>query len=359
MAEIETLIVGGGLAGAACALTLARAGRAVTLIERSEGPHDKVCGEFLSGEALGDLAALGVDVAALGAVPLGTARVAARGRAHAAALPFPAASLTRRALDEAMLAACAAAGVAVRRGVGATRVSGRTVTLSTDETLTASALVLATGKHDLRGQRRPEGIHSDLVGLKAYYRAPHGPSSSVDLAFFPGGYAGLQPVEDGTVNACLVVARDRLRALGGEPDAVFAALRDACPHADALLGGSARVTARPLAVGRVPYGYVRRAAGAAYHVGDQAAVIPSFCGEGMGLALRSGRMAGAAILRGEAPEAFQDRFARLAGPRVKAAAVLSRLLCRPGLQPPAAWLAGAAPGLISGLAAATRTPRAA
>ena len=357
MAErADVLIVGGGLAGCAAALTLARSRRAVTLVEREDGPHDKVCGEFLSGEALAELEALGVSPAALGAVPLTDARVAARGRAHGAPLPFRAASLTRRALDEAMLDACMAAGVEVRRGVAVTRAEGRTARLSTGEAVTADALILATGKHDLRGQPRPDGLHGDLVGLKAYFRAPRGPRSSVDLAFFPDGYAGLQPVENRTTNVCLVVSRDRLRALGGDPSAVFAHMRTACPHAEGLLAGSERVTAKPLAIGRVPYGYVRRGAHDAFHVGDQAAVIPSFCGEGMGIALRSGRMAAEAVLAGESPDAFQRRFARLAAPRVRGAARLSRVLCRPGLQPPAAWLAGAVPGLLSGLAAATRTP---
>ena len=351
------LVLGGGLAGAACALTLARGGRAVTLIERSTRPHDKVCGEFLSNQALGDISALGVDVAPLGAVPLTRARVAARGAAQDSPLPFRAASLTRRVLDEAMLSACAAVGVEVRRGVTAQGLeqdgAGWRVRLS-DGRLQAGTLVGATGKHDLRGGRRPNGLHSDLVGLKRYVRAPRGPTTSVDLAFFPGGYAGLQPVEDGRTNVCLVVSRSRLQALGG-PDAVFDHLRAACPHADDLLAGSVLADGPPLAIGRVPYGYVRGRSDGAYHVGDQAAVIPSFCGEGMGLALRSGRMAAAAILAGEAPDAYQRRFARLAAPRVRGAALLSRGLCQGGVQPAAAALART-PGLVATLAALTRTP---
>ena len=42
------LVIGGGLAGAAAAVHLAGAGRDVCLLERTTGPHDKVCGEFLS-----------------------------------------------------------------------------------------------------------------------------------------------------------------------------------------------------------------------------------------------------------------------------------------------------------------------
>ena len=66
----EVLILGGGVAGCAASIALARKGRCVTLIEREPTPRHKVCGEFLSGEALEDLHALGIDVASLGAVPI-------------------------------------------------------------------------------------------------------------------------------------------------------------------------------------------------------------------------------------------------------------------------------------------------
>src|SRR5271156_2718742 len=100
----EVVILGGGVAGCAAAIALARTGRSVTLIEREPAPRHKVCGEFLSGEALEDLRALDIDVASLGAVPIDYVRLAAARSAAEAPLPFPAASLTRKALDTALIA---------------------------------------------------------------------------------------------------------------------------------------------------------------------------------------------------------------------------------------------------------------
>ena len=65
----EAIVVGGGLAGSAFAIELARQNRRVVILERSLGPHHKVCGEFLSAEAQALLAGLGVDVWELGARP--------------------------------------------------------------------------------------------------------------------------------------------------------------------------------------------------------------------------------------------------------------------------------------------------
>ena len=112
----EVLILGGGVAGCAASIALARKGQRVTLIEREPTPRHKVCGEFLSGEALEDLHALGIDVTSLGAVPINYVRLAAARRAAQAPLPFPAASLSRKALDTALIAEAIAAGVRVEQG---------------------------------------------------------------------------------------------------------------------------------------------------------------------------------------------------------------------------------------------------
>jgi len=154
-AQGEVLILGGGVAGCAASIALARKGRRVTLIEREPTPRHKVCGEFLSGEALEDLHLLGIDVASLGAVPIDKVRLAAARRAAEAPLPFPAASLTRKSLDTALIAEAIAAGARVEQGrsvqaLGRTESGMWQATLDDGSTREAPTVFLATGKHDLR-----------------------------------------------------------------------------------------------------------------------------------------------------------------------------------------------------------------
>src|SRR5271154_5173671 len=172
----EVLIIGGGVAGCAASIALARKGRNVTLIEREPTARHKVCGEFLSGEALEDLHTLGIDVASLGAVPINYVRLAAAQRAAEAPLPFPAASLTRKALDTALIAAAITAGIRVERGRSVQSLSRATanlwrVTLDDGTTYEAPTVFLATGKHDLRGHCLPQVPHRCL-DFKIYYRLP-------------------------------------------------------------------------------------------------------------------------------------------------------------------------------------------
>ena len=110
------VIIGGGPAGATAAILLARAGRAVTLIERNAGPTDKVCGDFLSAEAIEAIAALGVDIAALAPSQITNVRLVHGKRSATARLPFPALGLTRRALDEALLRQAELSGATILRG---------------------------------------------------------------------------------------------------------------------------------------------------------------------------------------------------------------------------------------------------
>ncbi len=148
--KAEVAIIGGGPAGAALAIELGRAGRDVLLIEREAGPHDKVCGEFLSHEALVSLAALGVDAEALGAVPIGKLSLAAGGREVDTTLPFQARSLSRRVLDEALLDRAAAEGARLLRGQAVMEArrdgDGWRLRLREGTQVAAANLVLATGE---------------------------------------------------------------------------------------------------------------------------------------------------------------------------------------------------------------------
>ncbi len=290
------LIIGGGLAGAAAGIDLARSGQAPLLLERETGPHDKICGEFLSGEAVAALAGLGVDARRLGAVLITRVEINAGHRQAAAALPFPALSLSRRVLDEAMLERAVAAGVAVQRGVSVRGLADG-VAQTTGGDLAAPALLLATGKHDVRGLPRPDG--PDEIGFKMYFRDPtlsRRFDGAVAVTFFDGGYAGLQPVEGGRLNLCLLVNGAHYRELGNWPALLARLTRE---PALAALADAEPLLPRPLAISRVPYGHLAGpTTDGLWRLGDQAAVIPSFCGDGMAIALESGRLAATMLAQG-------------------------------------------------------------
>ena len=331
MRRPSALIVGGGPAGSAAAIALARGGASPELIERSSGDRDVVCGGFLGWDAIAALRRLGLDPGALGARPIGRVRLIAGTRIVETALPHAAAGLSRRRLDAALLALAERSGAAVTRGRTARAVEDGILRLDDGEQIHAESLFLATGKHELRGlardldgRREPPtaGLRAELPPRADLERALAG---TIELHLYDGGYAGLLLQEDGSVNFCLAISRARLAAAGGPEPLLDALVAEAPILGDRL--GSAPPAAWE-AIAGVPYGW--RAHGTAqglFRLGDQAAVIASLAGDGIAIALASGEAAARAWLAGGAAAApdFQQGFARRAARPIAVAEALRHL----------------------------------
>ena len=211
------IAIGGGLAGAAFAVELARNGAPVSVLEGTRGPHHKVCGEFLSAEAQGLIAYLGLDLAALGATSVGSFRLATAERQAEAPLPFRCAGLSRYRLDQALLQAAEKAGAVIERGVTVSQMEpteGHVALRAGSRKFTARAVALATGKHALHQFPRPT---SHMVGFKLQLRLTPGALTDlenvVQLVMFNGGYVGALIVEDRLVTLCWVLHEALLKRI--------------------------------------------------------------------------------------------------------------------------------------------------
>ena len=363
----DCVVLGGGLAGAMTALRLASAGRDVLLVEKEPGTHGKVCGEFLSPEAIHYLRAAGVDLAALGAAPIHQLCVSTGTRVVAVDLPFSAMSLSRSVLDEALLARAAEHGCLILRGVAVESLTREgawwQAQLADGNVLRARNAFLATGKHELRGWTRGAGRQNDLVGFKLHWRLTPVQTAALrgvmDLFLLRGGYGGLSLVESGVANLCLVVRRAELRRLGGWPQLLCSVL-DEDRALRERLDAAQPLWERPLAISSIPYGYLAPRQGAGqpplWRVGDQIAVIPSFTGDGMSIALHSATLAANSFLAGELPETYRHKLAAQLQNGMTLATGLSRLMVTPAGRLAAPVVLGLMPGVLRSIATRTRIP---
>jgi flavin-dependent dehydrogenase len=360
---IENLVIGGGPAGSMLALRLADAGRQVTLLEKEQAAHPKVCGEFLSREAVEYLDRSGISPCALGAVPIDRVRLSSGKNLVESPLPFRALSLSRQVLDEAMLQRAHDAGCDVRRGVCVEDLErdrdAWRVEVRGGETLRTRMVFLATGKHDMRGWARGNGVQSDLIGFKLHWRLKptqtellHG---VMELFLFPGGYGGLALVEREVANLCLVVQRSRLHAEGGWTN-LLEALRLGNRHLQERLEGGEPLWARPLAISPIPYGYLANETRGVWCVGDQAAVIPSFTGDGMSIALHSAALAAQMHLEGRSIDEFNRTLHMQLHRGMQLATKVSRGLVTDLGRSLAPLALAILPGGMRWIAAATRIP---
>ncbi len=291
----DLIVTGGGPAGASAAITAARSGARVLLLERGRFPRHKVCGEFVSAESLTLLSRL-LDSQHSGllqdAVRIPRARLFLDGRTLETVVQPPAASIARLDLDAALWHSAEIAGVEVRQQVTVQRLAGAgpfRVATSEGEFETR-AVVNASGRWSNLNASAPKNGAARWLGIKAHYAEPSR-EASVDLYFFDGGYCGVQPVnlEDGDsrVNACAMVCSDVASTLPG----VFAchpALGERSVHWKLL---SDPVTTSPL----VFHGPQPDRDGVLM-VGDAAGFVDPFVGDGISLALRSGALAAQSLI---------------------------------------------------------------
>jgi flavin-dependent dehydrogenase len=237
-------------------------------------------------------------------VSIGTVRLVFEHEIVEATLPFEGIGLTRRALDEALLRQAEASGARIRRGAVVSGIvrndSGFGISLRNEPVMQADTVFLATGKHDLRSLKRSPGRSGeDLIGFKTYWRiAPSQQAAlehAVEVILFKGGYAGLQCVEGGLVNLCLLVKRPVFEAAGRNWEKLLDHLLRASPHLRGRLAGAEPTLPRPLTIANVPYGFLHRSEAdetqGLFRLGDQMGVIPSFCGDGIAMALHTARLA--------------------------------------------------------------------
>ncbi|HET8889076.1 MAG TPA: NAD(P)/FAD-dependent oxidoreductase [Candidatus Angelobacter sp.] len=357
-AQYDLIVVGGGPAGSACAITAARLGAKVLLLEKDRFPRQKVCGEFVSPESLELLHGLlknGLlehDLCA-SAPQVVSSRIFLDSKSLTLPVAPPAQSIPRFDLDPALFNAAQNAGVAAQEGVAVSEVrrNGLFQVVVAEQTYTARAVVNATGRWSRLTQFDVAG-KDKWLGLKAHF-TESSPPQSVDLYFFPGGYCGVTPVSANAINACAMVRSDVAHTL----EEVFAKEPRLWQRSRAWQPLFATVTTSPL--------YFREPETECEGMllaGDAAGFIDPFAGDGISLALQSGSLAAESIipfLRGSCSLELVHRQYRIAyrkrfTPAFRNASRLRSVLIAPKWVRSAAWAFAGVPGVGKMMVRGTR-----
>jgi flavin-dependent dehydrogenase len=178
----DLVVIGGGPAGCAAAITAVRAGADVLLLEAGDYPRHKVCGEFISPDACRLLRNLIGEFLPLARCPrINRARIYIDGRVLETEIQPAALSVARFELDAALWAAAACAGVETRLQTRVEKVEGNgPYHVSTPtERLLAGSVINASGRWS-KLNAQPTVASSAALGIKAHFYAA-GPSPTVDL----------------------------------------------------------------------------------------------------------------------------------------------------------------------------------
>jgi geranylgeranyl reductase family protein len=327
----DVAVVGGGPSGCAAAITLARAGRDVVLVDKATFPRDKCCGDGLTTGALRRLDALGLDPGTVGSWQTVDEVFVRSPSGRVACYPLPrtggifGAVARRIDLDAALLDLARAAGVKVHEGhafTGATS-DNETVTLHVDGIgdLVARYAIGADGMWSpLRKAVAPDSgtpYLGDFHAIRQYFCNVDGPAATqlwvwFEPDFLPG-YAWSFPLPGNRANVGFGILRRP-----GQPTGVMKQQWPDLlerPHVRELLGPDAEPEA-PTKAWPIP-AHMRAsdlsaAGGRVLFVGDAARATDPMTGEGIGQALETGSLAAEAILDagGMEPEIAARRYRR-------------------------------------------------
>ncbi len=334
--DADVIVVGAGPGGSATAAHLARAGVKTLLLEKTEFPREKVCGDGLTPRAVKELLALDIDLTTQGWIKNKGLRIIGGG--HRLELPWPELSVfpdyglvrTRADLDQILAQKAVAVGADLRESTSATgpvmeqdRIVGVTTKNAAGEerTYRAPIVVAADGNSSrlslsmglTKRDDRPLG-----VAVRTYFRSPRHEDDWLeswlelwDQDRLLPGYGWVFGVGDGTSNVGLGILNSSPAFANVDYRALLMRWADSMPkewgYVPEEMVGPIRGAALPMGFNRTPH----------FHqgmllVGDAGGMVNPFNGEGIAYAMESGRIAAETIAEALASGRDQARDLRLA-----------------------------------------------
>jgi geranylgeranyl reductase family protein len=314
--EFDIVIVGGGPAGSSCALSLAGSGLRVAILDKEEFPRDKICGDALSADVVKQLSQLSEGLSEKFSHALAKTRSFGV-RLYAPDLtcldiPFIEKGMTtcgyicpRKAFDDFLFQeAKEHANLRVIENCkveGISPLSGAVEISTSQGTIRACLVIGADGVNSVVGRvtgKRSVDRRHHSAGLRVYYENVFGfhENNHVELYFFKDilpGYLWVFPLPDNRANVGIGVLSSQVSRKKLNLNTELHKLLITHP-----LLRERFALARPLENSRghgLPLGSLRRSISGDRFllIGDAASLVDPFTGEGIGNAIRSGRVAAA------------------------------------------------------------------
>jgi flavin-dependent dehydrogenase len=300
----DVAIIGGGLAGLASAIALRHNGHSVVLFEKETYPFHKVCGEYVSFESKPFLQSLGFPFDELQLPVINSLLLTApNGRALKIGLDQGAFGISRFQFDHTLAKIAKQLGVMVLEQTKVTNVRFTeefSVSFSsqvhTSGSVQAKVCLAAFGKRsnlDIKMERSfvSEERHAkNYMGVKYHVKA-HWPENLIGLHGFEKGYCGISRIEEDKYCLCYLADAAVLKKGNNSIQQLEERVLSANPHIKKILEESEKVQNFPVTISKISFRKKLPVEDHLLMLGDAAGMITPLCGNGMSIALHTGKIA--------------------------------------------------------------------
>lgn len=302
----RVVVIGGGLAGLVSSYLLAKSGQEVLLVEKKVYPFHRVCGEYLSNEVIDflkreSLMPTEFDLPRIDKFLFSDTS----GKSVSTSLDLGGFGISRFALDDFLFQKVQEKGVKVKTGVQVESVlfdekeNQFTLELAGGEMLVADFVIGAYGKRSKLDKVLDRDFiikRSPYIGVKYHIKTDFN-RETVALYNFEGGYCGLNAIEEGKSNLCYLGNREHLRQFGSI-EAMERAILWKNPSLKSFFTESEFLFEKPEVINEINFERKDAVENHILMAGDSAGLITPLCGNGMAMAIQSGKLAAESILKG-------------------------------------------------------------
>ncbi|SMD42109.1 Dehydrogenase (flavoprotein) [Aquiflexum balticum DSM 16537] len=316
MRHYQTIIIGGGLAGLIAAHQLSKNGKEVLLIEKKTYPFHRVCGEYISNEVKEFLKKEELFPQEIGPSKITKFLLTSiKGNEAKMDLDLGGFGISRFALDFFLYQKAKDVGVKFLLQSQVEEVEFETqgnrfiLKLNKGDSYSADHVLGAFGKRskvDKAMNRSFMHQRSPFIGVKYHIKTDFD-ANTVALHNFDGGYCGINQVENGIFNLCYLGSKEQLRQYGNIPEMEKNVLHKN-PHLKHLFLNSQFIFEKPEVINEINFSPKKPVENHILMIGDAAGLITPLCGNGMAIAIHTGKLAAEALLQNKDRTSIENQY---------------------------------------------------
>ena len=340
----DLAVIGGGLAGLSLSIQIAKSGYKVILFEKEKYPFHRVCGEYISYESWEFLESLGVDLESLNVSHIKRLKVSdASGNFFEQTLPLGGFGISRHTLDHRLAQLARQHNVSVCEQTRVNDIgfaNDEFVLVTTNGNFKSRLTAGSFGKRsnlDIKWKRpfasAKNNKLNNYIGVKYHIRYDF-PNDLIALHNFKDGYCGISKVEGDKFCLCYLTTAHNLKNSDNDIHKMEQSILSANPHLKKIFDECEMLWKDAVTISQISFDKKNLVQDHVLLTGDAAGMITPLCGNGMSIALHSGKLAAqqvreflaGKISRSEMEKTYSLKWNKLFSKRMKAGRALQRLM---------------------------------